>query len=89
LANDDRRLQQRCIVLFEGFYEWRQQQQQHSSSSSSSEKIAHIIRLHADFQATQHQGGAGSSHELLMIGMKAAVLNASHAHATETWRQVL
>jgi hypothetical protein len=76
LAAHEQRLQQRCIVLFEGFYEWRQQQQQHGSGGGG-DKIAHAIRLSAGFNSFQPRDDAaaaapaGSSHEVLMIGARA------------------
>jgi hypothetical protein len=72
LASQDGRLRQRCIVLFEGFYEWSQLQH-NGSSSSSSDKIAHVIRLNDNFSANEHcvdvSDGVGSSSDLLMIGV--------------------
>jgi putative SOS response-associated peptidase YedK len=51
LAQHGSRLQQRCIVLFEGFYEWKQQQQQQRQGDIGSGKIAHAIRLKSEFRA--------------------------------------
>jgi hypothetical protein len=63
-------MQQRCIVLVEGFYEWKQVR----DARGSIDNVAHAIHWHSNFNAElPHQdaaSGTGSSRELLMIGTR-------------------